>query len=57
MTILIINGYFNFTTKKAQESVLRREEEYTVHVCGQESGGDGGAWEKKERKTKAEVVG
>ena len=23
----------------------------------EESGGDGGAWEKKERKTKAEVVG
>ena len=26
-------------------------------ICGQESGGDGRAGEKKERKTKAEVVG
>ena len=26
-------------------------------VCGQESDGDGGAREKKERKTEAEVVG
>ena len=26
-------------------------------VCGQESGGDGGAGEKKERKPEAKVVG
>ena len=26
-------------------------------ICGQETDGDGGAGEKKERKTKAEVVG
>ena len=46
-------------SKKVQESrlkwyghVLRREDE-----CRQESDGDGGAEEKKERKTKAEVVG
>ena len=45
-------------SKKVQESrlkryghVLRREDEYR-----QESDGDGGAGEKKEMKTKAEVV-
>ena len=26
-------------------------------ICGRKSDGDGGAWEKKERKTEAEVVG
>ena len=26
-------------------------------ICGQESDGDGCAWEKKERKTKADIVG
>ena len=26
-------------------------------ICGQESDGDGGAGEKKERKTEAEMVG
>ena len=46
-------------SKKVQESrlkwyghVLRREDEYA-----KESDGDGGVREKKERKTKAEVVG
>ena len=46
-------------SKKVQESwlkwyrhVLRREEEYVG-----KSDGDGGAGEKKERKTDAEVVG
>ena len=45
-------------SKKVQESrlkwygnVLRRQ------ICRQESDGDGGAGEKKESKTKAEVVG
>ena len=28
-----------------------------INIRREESDGDGGAWEKKERKTKAEVVG
>ena len=48
-------------SKKVQESRLK----WYGHVlrnknmwhCGQESDGDGGAGKKKERKTKAEVVG
>ena len=50
-------------SKKVQKSrlnwyghVLRREDEYES-IRRQESDGDGGAREKKERKTKAEVVG
>ena len=40
---------------KCYGHVLRRYEEYVV--CGEESDGDGGVGEKKEEKTKAEVVG
>ena len=48
-------------SKKVQESRLKWYG-YTCiwkrrRICGQESGGDGGAGEKNERKTEAEMVG
>ena len=45
-------------SKKLQESRLKRHGQVLRRrICGQESDGDGGAGEKKERKTEAEVVG
>ena len=44
-----------FITKLAE--VVWAGIEKRRRICAQESDGDGGAGEKKERKTKAEVVG
>ena len=47
------------TSKKVQESRLKSYPcfEKRRRICRQESDGDGGAREKKEGKTKVEVVG
>ena len=43
-------------SKKVQESRLKWIGHVSRRICGQESDGDGDGGEKKERKTKAEVV-
>ena len=43
-------------SKKVHESRLKWYEHVLRRVCKQEREGDGGGREKKERKTKAEVV-